>query len=93
MKKDEHKKDLQILFGEPVTYLAQMTDVTSLDLTAELMHRVHDGADTLLSMRGQVQLQQEYINGLPFTLRLVLCMWLMDTEMAAKIVRSALSRA
>lgn len=92
MKKKAHK-DLRHLFGEPVAYLAQITDIANLDLTAELMDAVHDGADTLLNMRGNVKLQQRYVGGLPFTERLVLCMWLMDTELASKLIRAAYAKA
>lgn len=86
-------RDLRRLFGEPVAYLAKITDPVTLDLTAELMDRVHDGADALLNMRGNLAEQQRYITGLPFTVRLVLCMWLTDTELAAKLIRVAYSKA
>ena len=46
-------RDLRRLFGEPVAYLAKITDPVTLDLTSELMDRVHDGADALLNMRGK----------------------------------------
>lgn len=87
------RTDLRQLFGEPVAYLAQITDVANLGLSAELMDSVHDGADTLLTMRGKVRLQQRYIEGLPFTVRLVLCMWLMDTELASKLIRTVYAKA
>ncbi len=34
-----------------------------------------------------------HLAGLPFTVRLVLCMWLTDTELAAKLIRVAYSKA
>jgi len=86
-------KDLRRLFGEPVAYLANITDLVTLDLTAELMDRVHDGADALLNMRGNLAEQQRYITGLPFTVRLVLCMWLMDTDLASKLIRAVYAKA
>lgn len=76
------------MFGEPVVYLAQITDVATLDLSAALMDRVHDGADALLTMRGSLAEQQRYIGGLPFLVRLVLCMWLMDTDLVSKLIRA-----
>ena len=81
------------LFGEPVVYLARITDVASLELSANFMDGIHDGADALLKMRGNAPIQQRYISGLPFTVRLVLCMWLMDTEMASKLIRAAYAKA
>ena len=86
-------KDLRRLFGEPVAYLANITDPVTLDLTAELMDRVHDGADALLNMRGNLAEQQRYITGLPFMVRLVLCMWLMDTDLASKLIRAVYAKA
>jgi hypothetical protein len=93
MRKKAQHKELRQLFGEPVAYLAQITDIANLELSAELMDSVHDGADTLLTMRGKVRLQQRYIEGLPFTVRLVLCMWLMDTELASKLIRTVYAKA
>lgn len=86
-------RDMGQLFGEPVAYLATITDPATLDLSAALMDRVHDGADALLAMRGCLAEQHRYIAGLPFDVRLVLCMWLLDTELASKLVRAAYTRA
>ena len=85
--------ELKRLFGEPVIYLASITDPVTLDLTAALMDRVHDGADALLTMRGHLAEQHLYIGGLPFDVRLVLCRWLMDTDLAAKLVRAVYTKA
>ena len=87
-KKKQALAELKLLFGEPVAYLATITDPAMLDLSAELMDRVHDGADALLLMRGNLAEQHRYIGGLPFEVRLVLCMWLMDTDLAAKLIRA-----
>ena len=86
-------RDSRRLFGEPVAYLATITDPITLDLTAKLMDRVHDGADALLNMRGNLAEQQRYIAGLPFTVRLVLCMWLSDTHLASKLIRAVYAKA
>lgn len=84
--------EVQRLFGEPVAYLASITDPATLDLSAALMDRIHDGADALLTMRGHLAEQHRYIGGLPFGVRLVLCMWLMDTDLAAKLIRAVYSQ-
>ena len=70
-----------------------LTDPATLDLSAALMDRVHDGADALLTMRGHLAEQHRYIGGLPFDVRLVLCMWLMDTDLAAKLIRAVYAKA
>ena len=85
-------RELQRLFGEPVAFLADITDPATLNLTAALMDRVHDGADALLTLRGNLLEQHRYISGLPFEVRLVLCMWLKDLNLAAKLVRAVHAR-
>ena len=92
-RKKQELAELKRLFGEPVAYLATITDTATLDLSAALMDRVHDGADALLTMRGNLAEQHRYISGLPFDVRLVLCMWLMDTELATKLIRAVYTRA
>lgn len=93
MKRKPIRQDLKHLFGEPVTSLAKIVGLESLAITPELMESVHDAADALLTMRGQSERQRGYLAGLPFTVRLVLCMWLTDTELAAKLIRAAYSKA
>ena len=89
MKKRRIRQDLKHLFGEPVTSLAKIVGLEALEVTPELMEAVHGAADALLTMRGQSERQRAYLVGLPFTVRLVLCMWLTDTTLAAKLIRFA----
>ena len=93
MKREPIRQDLKHLFGEPVSSLAKIVGLESLEITPELMESVHDAADAMLTMRGQSERQRGYLAGLPFTVRLVLCMWLTDTELAAKLIRVAYSKA
>ncbi len=81
--------ELRHLFGPALVEDAARTDPASLDLTAALMEAVHDAADTLLSQRGDVSAQRGIVAQLPGAVRLVLCMWLMDTGLAAKLIRAA----
>ena len=55
------------------------------------MDRVHDGADTLLKLRRYPEEQLRYVSELPFDVRLVLCMWIMDCELADKLAQRALT--
>jgi len=93
MKRKPIRQDLKHLFGEPVTSLAKIVGLESLAITPELMESVHDAADVMLTMRGQSERQRGYLAGLPFTVRMVLCMWLTDTELATKLIRIAYSKA
>jgi hypothetical protein len=92
-RKAQELAELKRLFGDLVAYRASITDLATLNLTAALMDRVHDGADALLAMRGDPAKQHRYIDGLPFDVRLVLCMWLLDTDLAAKLIRQTLFSA
>ena len=93
MKRKPIRQDLKHLFGEPVSSLAKIVGLESLEITPELMESVHDAADAMLTMRGQSERQRGYLAGLPFTVRLVLCMWLNDSELATKLIRVAYSKA
>ena len=74
-----------------VCSVAAVTDAATLDLSAGLMERVHDGADALLKMRQHPGEQMRYVSELPFDVRLVLCMWLLDCELADKLAQRALT--
>ena len=89
MKRKLIRRDLKHLFGEPVSSLAKIVGLESLQITPELMEAVHEAADALLTMHGQSERQRGYLVGLPFTVRLVLCMWLNDAHLAAKLIRVA----
>ena len=93
MKNKKARAEVTRLFGDPLVRLADMTDAAGLDLSAALMDCVHDGADALLTLRGDISEQHRYVQDLPHEVRLVLCMWLMDTGLAAKLVRAALAKA
>lgn len=93
MTTNKMQGELRHLFGEPLVRLAEVTDPAALDLTAALMDRVHDGADALLTLRGDTEEQHRYVLALPHEVRLALCMWLMDTGLASKLVRAAFAKA
>ncbi len=92
MRKTKAQQELKGLFGEPVASLAQMSDPAMLELSAALMDRVHEGADALLTLHGHRDKQRRYIKDLPFNERLVLCMWLMDTDLASKLMRAVYAK-
>ena len=79
------------LFGDVVCSVAAVTDAATLDLSVGLMDRVHDGADALLKLSQHPGEQMRYVSELPFDVRLVLCMWLLDCELADKLAQRALT--
>lgn len=89
MSKARTLGEMRELFGDLIVKRAQQVDPAELRLSAGLMDRVHDGADALLVMRGNPTEQQRYVGELAYEVRLVLCMWLLDTNLAAKLVRAA----
>jgi hypothetical protein len=89
MSKARILAEMRELFGEILVKRAQQADPADLDLSADLMDRVHGSANELLANRGNPAEQQQYVGGLTYEVRLVLCMWLMDTNLAARLVRAA----
>jgi hypothetical protein len=87
------EREMIALFGEPTVLVARMVDPALLALSADLMDRVHDAADAVLVRTGRPAVQRRYVAELPSDVRLVLCMWLMDTGLAAKLTRRTIQGA
>lgn len=92
MIKPKVERELLGLFGDLVVMLAKATDPASLTLTAELMDQVHGSADYLLQAAGRPKEQKKFIASLAFDHRLILCMWLIDTELATKIIKAVYAK-
>ena len=82
------QRELIALFGEPTVLVAKIIDPAMLALSAGLMDRVHDAADAVLARTGRPAVQRKFVAELASDVRLVLCMWLMDTGLAAKLTRA-----
>lgn len=87
------QRELIALFGDATVQVAKMVDPALLALSADLMDRVHDAADAVLAGTGRPAAQRRFIGELPSDVRLVLCMWLLDTGLAAKLTRRAIQGA
>jgi hypothetical protein len=81
--------ELRHLFGAALLQTAEQTDPGALELSAALVDAVHDAADALLAHRGDVAAQRAIVAALPDGVRLLTCMWLLDTGLAAKLIRAA----
>ena len=86
-------RELVSLFGADMVSKAQATDVAGLSLSAELMDAVHDAADRLLTVAGRPEEQRRIVSELPSLTRLVLCMWIMDMELAARLTAAVMDAA
>lgn len=83
-------RELEALFGPAIVLVARVTDPCGLRLSSELMDKVHDAADKLLALSGKPQEQRKHVTRLPSDVRLVLCMWVMDINLAAKLTARAM---
>lgn len=81
------------LFGDATVQVAKMVDPALLALSADLIDRAHDAVGVVLARTGRPAIQHKYIADLPSDERFVLCMWLMDTGLAAKLTRCAIQGA
>jgi hypothetical protein len=79
------------LFGDVVCSVAAVTDAATLDLSAGLMDRFTTGRRAAEAMRHHPDEQMRYVSELPFDVRLVLCMWLLDCDLADKLASRALT--
>jgi hypothetical protein len=92
MRQERRDRELAALFGRHLVEQAHGTDAAELDLTAERMDAVHDAADELLAHAGDTLAQNRIVRSLdPYT-RLILCMWVMDLGLAAKLAAQAIRR-
>jgi hypothetical protein len=82
------QRELVALFGDATVQVAKMVDPALLALSADLMDRVHDAADAVLARTGRPAVQRRFVGELPSDVRMILCMWLMDTGLAAKLTRA-----
>ena len=84
-RQQQRERELSALFGKELVDRARFTDPAELDLSAELMDTVWTGADQLLRDAGNPTVQRAFVEQLPDAVRLVLCMWIMDLELAGKL--------
>lgn len=90
MRQARRDTELVALFGRELVDQANATDVADLELTAERMESVHDAADDLLTRSGDTLSQCRIVRSLDPATRLVLCMWVMDLSLAARLAARAI---
>lgn len=81
--------ELVALFGRRLVDMAKALDVTSLELTAERMGAVEAATEALLAHNGDTERQRAVVTGLDTYTALLLCMWVMDTDMFTNLVPEA----
>lgn len=84
-------RELEALFGPAMVLVAKAADPACLELTADLMEKVHATADLLLRLSGKPAEQRKLVKFLPSDVRMVLCMWIMDMNLAAKLTERVLA--
>jgi len=78
--------ELACLFGRETVTQARCTDIADLELDAVFMDGIAETAGQLIQAKGQPRDQRALVEGMGRDKRLVLCMWLIDTDMADKLV-------
>lgn len=85
-RRQRRERELAALFGEDCVAYARITDPADLDLTADLMDAVWNAADDLLRDAGAPERQRATIDALPELTQRVLCMWVLDLDLAGKLL-------
>jgi len=78
--------ELAFLFGQATVHQAKQSDIVDLDLDIEFLNGVSEIAGQLLKLTGQPIQQRKFVARLNADNRLMLCMWLMDTGIADKLI-------
>lgn len=81
------RRELEAIFGDVVTSMASIIEPECLTITPLTLEAVHRLADEVQALQGNPHKQAARIAGQNFAVRLVLCWWMQDTKMAAKLVR------
>lgn len=89
----QHRKERELaaLFGDDLVHRARVTDPAELDLSSDLMDAVWDAADRLLRDAGNPTAQRASVEGLSAAVRLALCMWVLDLDLAGKLYALAVN--
>jgi hypothetical protein len=86
----EYGLALKAVFGRSLVCKACATDPADLELTAGAMHAVRDAADELLARAGDTEAQGRVVEMLPASVRLALCMWMLDLSLGATLAARAI---
>ena len=78
--------ELASLFGRATVRQAKQTDVVDLDLDAEFLDGIAEMAGQLIQATGKPTQQREFVARLNAENRLMLCMWLLDSGLASKLI-------
>lgn len=93
MREQRIDNELAALFGRDLVEQAKQTDPADLLLSDSLMVEVYTAADELLARAGEPVAQRSVVRRLSEGTRLVLCMWIHDLDLAAKITACMVRQA
>lgn len=84
-------RELSFLFGEDVVEQARLIDIADLNLHDEMTAKIGEGIRQLKELKHDPEAQRQWVSEQLPGLRLLLCLWIMDTDLLEKIqVRSYL---
>ena len=79
------EKELAFLFGADIVGQARLIDATDLELNDVMTRFISDGVTQLKKMKDQPQRQRDFIGKMAAGERLVLCLWILDMGLMAKL--------
>lgn len=73
------------LFGDDIVEQAQLIDATDLNLDDRMTSSISAGVTGLKQLRGDPAAQRQFIATMQPGERVLLCMWILEMELLAKI--------
>jgi hypothetical protein len=80
------ENELICLFGQNLVTQARRTDIGSLNLDSDFIHSISEIAGQLLKLSGYPQKQTALVDRLDRDRQLVLCAWIIDGDLPARLV-------
>lgn len=84
------ERELRQLFGDPVWRYARKLAVRDIAATPALVGQVNASARRMTVLRGQPERQHEFVAGLPFQVRVLLCKWLAEDDLSVRLLDATL---
>lgn len=78
-------RELSFLFGADIVEQARLIDIADLNLTDEMTDGIGTGIRRLKELKQDPGAQREWVSEQAPGLRLLLCLWIMDMDLLAKI--------
>ncbi len=78
-------QELSFLFGVDIVEQARLIDIADLNFTDEMTASIGEGIRQLKRLKHDPEAQRQWLSEQASGLRLLLCLWIMDTDILDKI--------